>query len=139
MPGNYPTIDDPLHIKTDSYDVPWGRASAILTVEKNLISLPTFSFYGGFGGGMHWVAPVVSDKFLFDTLLNKTLELDPSTDVELQQVFAVHGLVGLSFRMPLMPIKFSFEGKYTVMPQGSYEEPSQFFSIYFILSYVIGF
>ena len=126
---NYPTIYDPFNIKTSSYKVEWARIAFLTTLEKILFSSQITELYVGLGSGLHIVAPVVSDKFLANTLIDKFMELDPSTDIKLRSSFGGHFLLGFNFKLPSIPVNFFLEGKYTIMPEGDYEEPNTFFTL----------
>ena len=128
----------PSNPSTDEYDITWTRIAVLATLEKNLFSAPTTELYGGIGGGLHMVTPVVSDKFLINTLKDKSAELDVSEDINLESKFGGHALVGFQFHPPLTPIKFKLEGKYIILPKGDYEEPNSFFTVYLGIMYSLG-
>ena len=132
---NYPTVYNPFNIKTSSYKVEWARIAFLTTLEKILFSSQITELYVGLGSGLHIVAPVVSDKFLFNTLIDKFMELDPSTDVNLKSKFGGHVIFGFQVNPLSNPIKFKLEGKYTIMPEGDYEEPNTFFTVYLGILY----
>ena len=126
---NYPVPNDPNNIKTSEYEVSWGRVAILATLKKNLLVLPTFKIYSGLGAGIHLIAPVVSDKFLVNTLADKSVELDPSADVELESRFGGQLLVGAQFSPPLSPLKFKLDAKYLLTSTGDYEEPTHFLNL----------
>ncbi len=126
---NFPLPQDPFNKETSYYDVEWARFAFQLNLRKNLFTTDFFDLYLGLGGGLHMIAPVVSDKFLMMTLKDKFDEFDPSTDVSLDTKFGGNAGLGFLIHPFSFPLKFRVEGKYTMMPAGDYEEPDAFFSI----------
>jgi len=126
---NYPTVVDPFNIKTSYYDVKWGRLAFLATLEMILYSSKTMEFFAGLGGGVHKIAPAVSDRFLINTLFDKFIELDLSTDIKLNHLFGGHALVGMELNSFWKQIKIRLVGKYSVLPDGEYEEPGKFFTV----------
>ncbi len=126
---NQPKPGDPLYKETSEYEVTWARAALLGTITKDLLPLPIFRFYAGAGGGVHLVAPVVSDKFLINTLTDKFAELDPTTDVKIDPRFGFHLVLGLAIHPPALPLNIVVEGKYSFLPRGEYEEPHRFATV----------
>jgi hypothetical protein len=132
---SFPFPNDPLNKKTSYYDVEWARFALFLTLRKTIISTKYFQLYGGLGGGLHLIAPVVSDRFLMMTLKDKFDEFDPSTDVSLSNKFGGNANMGIRIIPFAIPLKFKAEAKYTMMQKGDYEEPDSFFSVLFGIIY----
>ena len=126
---NYPTVYDPFNIKTSKYDLAWARAAILASLVKDVLSTSVGNFYVGIGGGLHVLAPVVSDKFVFDTLWDKFMELDTSTDINLIYKFGGFAIFGFQFNPFQSPIKLQLEGKYHLTSQSKYEEPDNFLSV----------
>jgi hypothetical protein len=127
---NYPTLYDPFYIKTSEYKIDWGRAAILGTVERDWQISDHFYVFGGTGGGLYILAPVVSDKFLVNTLLDKFMELDISKDIEMSYKLGAHALLGLEAVTFSDKVSFRIEGRYSFMSEGKYEEPTRFFSVF---------
>jgi len=127
---NYPTLYDPFYIKTSEYKIEWGRAAVLGTVERNWHISEHFYFLGGAGGGLYVLAPVVSDKFIVNTLYDKFMELDISKDIEMSYKFGAHILLGMEAVTFGDKVSFRVEGRYSFMSEGKYEEPTRFFSVF---------
>lgn len=140
-----PTMMNPLNQDTTRYDVPFGRVGVYLTIKKNLIAIPpilkTITIYAGVGAGAHYIAPLVSEKFIYDHLKTKAEELDAEgilkQDIAKEMVYGGHALLGLRLKLPILPIQVFGEGKLTIVPAGKYEQPSKFLSIYAGLAYML--
>lgn len=140
-----PTVLNPLNQDTTRYDVPFGRVGIYFSVKKNLIAIPpilkTITIYAGIGAGAHYIAPLVSEKFIYDHLKTKAEELDAEgvlkEDIAKEVIYGGHALLGLRLKLPLFPIQVFGEGKLTVVPAGKYEQPSKFISVYAGLAYML--
>ncbi len=127
---NYPIFNNPFYIKTSKYNIEWGRAAILGTMERNWKISDHFYAIGGAGGGLYALAPVVSDKFMVNTLRNKFMELDVSRDIEMSYKFGAHILFGLEAVTFSDKVSFRIEGRYSFMSEGKYEEPTHFFSVF---------
>ena len=140
-----PTIMNPLNQDTTKYDVPFGRLGIYVSVKKNLIAIPpilkTITLYAGIGAGAHYIAPLVSEKYIYDHLKSKAENLDAEgilkEDIAKEMVYGGHALMGLRLKLPVFPIQVFGEGKLTIVPAGKYEQPSKFFSVYAGLAYML--
>jgi len=140
-----PTVLNPLNQDTTRYDVPFGRLGIYVSVKKNLIAIPpilkTITLYAGIGAGAHYIAPLVSEKYVYDHLKTKAEELDAEgilkEDIAKEIIYGGHALLGLRLKLPIFPIQVFGEGKVTIVPAGKYEQPSRFFSIYAGLAYML--
>ncbi len=126
---NDPQLTDPLHKLVSEYDVQFIRAGLTGSAKINLLPLPVVQVYAGAGAGLHLTAPLVSDKFIMGTLMDKAAELDPSKDVKVKSRLGGHLLVGVNVHPPMFPLRFALEGKYFFLPSGDYEEPSKFANV----------
>jgi len=134
---SFPLPHDPFNKETNYYSVEWARFAFLLSLQKTVVTTDFFDFYLGVGGGLHLIAPVVSDKFLMMTLKDKFDKFDPSTDVSLEQKIGGNASLGFVVHPFSVPLKFKLEGKYTTMPPGDYEEPNSFFSVFAGIIYSI--
>ncbi|NOY78090.1 MAG: hypothetical protein GXO76_09505 [Calditrichaeota bacterium] len=140
-----PTVLNPLNQDTTRYDVPFGRVGLYVSVKKNLIAIPpilkTITLYAGLGAGAHYIAPLVSEKYIYDHLKTKAENLDAEgilkDDIAKEIIYGGHALVGLRLKVPIFPIQVFGEGKLTIVPAGKYEQPSKFFSVYAGLAYML--
>ncbi len=126
---NDPQPGDPFHKLVSEYDVKFARAGLVGSLKMNILPLPIVDLYFGGGAGIHWIAPLVSDKFLMGTLMDKAAELDPSEDVKVESRLGGHLLVGASIHPPMFPLKFALEAKYNFLQSGEYEEPDKFATV----------
>ncbi len=140
-----PNLYNPLKKDTTNYDVPFGRVGIDLTVKKNLIVFPpvlkTLAIYAGGGVGAHYIAPVVSEQYVFDKLQTAAEELNTDEifkeDIKENMVYGWHLLLGLRLKLPILPIQFFGEGKMTFVPAGKYEQPSKIPSLYAGLAFML--
>ncbi len=109
-------------------DVPWAR------IEINgifLYELPVsekFSIQTGLGGGMQIMPPVVSDKFIYETTMNKALSLDFSDDIELEYLPNAKFIARAKFKLNEI-FSISAETNYLFLFKGGkYEQPANFFT-----------
>ena len=140
-----PNLYNPFKKDTTNYDVPFGRLGVYVSIKKNLVAFPpvlhTLSIYVGGGVGAHFIAPVVSEKYVFDHL--KTAAEDLNTDEILKEdikknmVYGWHLLIGLRLKVPILPFQIFGEGKMTFVPEGKYEQPSKFPSLYAGIAYML--
>lgn len=124
-----PTIYNPFYVRTSTYKIKWGRMAIWGSLEKYWQISDRISFFADGGGGLFVLAPVVSDKFIMNTLLNKFMELDVSKDIDMSYKFG--GLASLGMEAVLLKdkIHFRIEGRYNIMLAGRYEEPTNFLSL----------
>lgn len=92
--------------------------------------------YAGFGAGLFIFAPVVSDRFIHNTLLDKFQELDFSKDIKLRYSPGGQLISGLSINPNKFPTNFKVTFRYSITTKGDYEEPYSFLSIYLNLNYI---
>ena len=127
---NEPTFTNPFYVKTSTYKIDWGRAAILGTLQRHWRISNHLSLLTGTGGGLYILAPVVSDKFLVNTLVNRLLELNVSRDIDMSYKAGLHGLLGMEVAMLAGKMGLKLEGRYSLMSKGRYEEPTRFFSIF---------
>ncbi len=140
-----PNLYNPLQSDTTHYDVPFGRLGVYVSVKKNLIVFPpilkTLAVYVGGGVGAHYIAPVVSEKYILDHLKNAAEDLNTDEilkeDIKKNMTYGWHLLVGIRLKVPILPVQVFGEGKMNFVPQGKYDQPSKFPSLYAGLAYML--
>jgi len=121
---------------TTNTQAPWLRAGLNVFVLYNLLKRKAFVFRLGGGLGLQIVAPIVTEKFLVETVENKLQTFDPTTDVDPEVLknfeLRLEADYALSERWNLCgTIEFLFVQK------GKYDEPSSFPVFKAVLSYAI--
>ena len=133
---NVPQLTDPFYIKTTNYKVPWARLGTMLSFNYVPYSLNGFDLFVGGGLGLQIFAPAVSDKFIYETLLNKLSELDTSTDIDLNYSFSQKINAGFKYRIDKTNINITFLSSYTFVNNAVYEAPSDFLGIKLLVNYL---
>lgn len=127
---NYPQPFDPFYIKTSDYKIDFARGNISINYLRNFpLSNKLKLFYGG-GPGFSITAPIVSDKFIINTLTNKLSELDFSKDIKLKYSFSAVFQSGFVYEL-FDPIGIILSVKYLMTSKGEYEEPYSFASVHF--------
>lgn len=121
----------PTDNKTEE-DVIWARIeiNPVLLYEIELNKSLAFDF--GIGGGLQIMAPVVSDKFIYETTLNKALDLDFTDEVELAYLFNGKAIARAKFKIT-SNFSLGAEANYLMVQKGDYEQPSNFFTAFVFL------
>jgi hypothetical protein len=126
---NVPQLFDPFYIKTSKYKIDFARAAASLNYIKNISLTSRLMLFVGGGPTFFITAPVVSDKFIINTLKDKFSELDLSDDIKLRYSFGAIVQSGIKFKV-FNPIDLLVTAKYFVTSKGEYEEPYSFAAIH---------
>lgn len=126
---NYPEPLDPFNIKTSIYSIDWARANLGISVISSFVKFSNIELSGGGGINYSIIAPVVSDKFLYETLRDKFVELDVSNDIKLKGSIGGHLQANLGYNIQSVNLIPSIEIKYLFTSEGRYEEPSKFFTL----------
>jgi hypothetical protein len=106
-------------------EVPWARA------EINAIVLYEIEIGGGLsvllggGGGLQIMPPIVSEKFIFETTLNKLLTFDFSDDIEMEYLPNGKAVARLKYQIT-NTFSLAAEADYLFVSAGKYEQPSSF-------------
>lgn len=122
---NVPQLFDPFYIKTSKYKIDFARAAASLIYSKYFPITSRLNLFIGGGPTFFITAPVVSDKFIINTLKDKFSELDLSDDIKLRYSFGAVVQSGIKFQL-FNPIDLLLTAKYFVTSKGEYEEPYSF-------------
>jgi hypothetical protein len=126
---NYPELLNPFNIKTSVYSIDWARANFGVSIISSFINFRNIELSGGGGINYSIIAPVVSDKFLYETLRDKFVELDVSNDIKLKGSIGGHLQANLGYNIKPLNLIPSIELKYLFTSEGRYEEPSKFFTL----------
>ena len=126
---NYPELLNPFNIKTSVYSIDWARANLGISIISSFIKFSNIELSGGGGINYSIIAPVVSDKFLYETLRDKFTELDVSKDIKLKSSIGGHLQANLGYNIKPLNLIPSIEIKYLFTSEGRYEEPSKFFTL----------
>jgi hypothetical protein len=135
------TLNPAVNKSEDSY---FGRIGAYATVRRDLIKfpplMPVAALY--FGGGVNYnlLSPVAGADLIvnsYGTNNPTTSSPDIAALVKREGVFGWHGLVGIRFKAPIVPIALRLEGKYTSTGVTTYERPASVFSAYLGTSFAL--
>ncbi len=122
---NVPQPFDPFYIKKSEYKIDFARATASLNYIRNISLTSKLKLFVGGGPVFFITAPVVSDKFIYNTLKDKISELDLSDDIKLRYSFGAVVQSGIKFKL-FNPVDLILSAKYFVTSKGEYEEPYSF-------------
>lgn len=132
---NDPQPFDPFYIKISDYNVPWARITFGSNLMKTIPLNKSINFFAGLGAGLFIMAPVVSDNFIYNTLLNKFQELDLSDDIKLRYSPGGQLISGITLNPFNLPINLKIAIKYSLTTKGEYEEPYSILSSYLNINY----
>lgn len=126
---NYPQPLDPFYIKTSKYKIDFARATLSMNYFWKFNFLRNMNILVGGGPAFFITAPVVSDKFIYDTIKDKMSELDFSSDIKIKNSLGAVIFSGMKFKL------FNHFGlmtsiKYLMTSKGKYEEPYNFIAIH---------
>ncbi len=114
--------------------LPFARVGIYPTIKINLIKLPPIihvvRVYAGAGLSFHLVTPVASPNLILDNFTTdqpKTLTVEEI--VKKNTKTGGHLLAGVKIKPPLVPIALNVEAKFSIIPEGTYDEPSKFLSL----------
>jgi len=134
---NYPQLTNPFFIKTSNYNIPWVRLGVFVNIDYNIISYRDIEFLLGGGVGLHIFSPVVSAEFLYDTLLDKLIELDVSDDIRLGVFLSQKIRAGIKYKIINSNFNISAISSYSFINNPEYEAPSNYFGIKINIGYAI--
>ncbi|MGB9703005.1 MAG: hypothetical protein ACPL1A_09850 [Candidatus Kapaibacteriota bacterium] len=126
---NYPQLNDPFYIKTSQYKIDFARGNISVNYLRNLLLSNNLKLFYGGGPGFSITAPIVSDKFIINTLTNKISELDFSKDIKLKYSLSAVLQSGIVYEL-FDPVGIILSVKYFITSKGEYEEPYSFASIH---------
>jgi hypothetical protein len=118
------TLNPAVNKSEDSY---FGRIGAYATVRRDLIKFPPLMPGAG--------ADLIVNSY--GTNNPTTSSPDIAALVKREGVFGWHGLVGIRFKAPIVPIALRLEGKYTSTGVTTYERPASVFSAYLGTSFAL--
>ena len=121
---------------SDTYSVPWVRAGLNAFVLYNWVDVNSLKINVGIGGGVQVVAPVVSDKFIEKTLVNKFETFDTSTDVDPEYLGNIKIMTEVIYSLS-KTFAIGVEGNYLMLTKGENEQPQNFAQVKtkFIISF----
>ena len=126
VPGSTPEVTEE--------EATFGRIGIYATVRKDLMSFPPIvnvvTVYAGAGLGLHLVTPVASPQLFIDELTSASEKVDIDEYVKKATKVGIHALLGVRVKPPMVPLAIDAQAKYTRMPEGDYEEPNAFPSVY---------
>lgn len=121
-----------------NHEFVFARASVDATLKYYFLEIPPavnlFKFYLAGGVGVHFITPMVSDKFLSDELksiaseTSNELTLDVEKLVESETVFGGHVGIGTMIDIPVLPISFNIDYRYTMTEENKYGDETNNFS-----------
>ena len=121
-------------IYSDNGDVTFARINVNFTVKRTFLSFPpavkVFSVYGGLGGDLQFITPVLCEKLIVENLETASEKMDAVELVKKGTKSGFHILAGVKFKPPVMPVGVDVNVKYILSSKGDYEEPGSFSSVY---------
>jgi hypothetical protein len=72
----------------------------------------------------------MSPQLVIDNLTSATETLDVDEYVKKGTKTGGHALLGIRVKPPVVPLAIDAQAKYTILPEGDYEEPQTFPSVY---------
>lgn len=119
---------------SDSGDITFARINVNFTVKRTFLSFPpavkVFSVYGGLGGDLQFITPVLCEEVILDNLTTANTEMDAVKLIEKGTKYGFHILAGIKIKPPVMPVGVDMNVKYILSSKGDYEEPGSFSSVY---------
>lgn len=126
---NYPQPFDPFYIKTSEYKVDFLRATVSLNYLKYISLTSKLKLFIGGGLGVFITAPIVSDKFIFNTLKDNHSELNLSNDIKLRYSIGAVLQIGIKYSL-FSPVDILLSAKYFITSKGEFEEPYNYAEIH---------
>ncbi len=108
-------------------DVPWARVEINADFLYEFVLGSGFSFIPGVSAGLQIMPPIVSEKFIYETTLNKILSLDFTDNVELEYLPNAKIIAKLKYYLT-ENFSLSAEANYLFIEKGKYDQPSSFFT-----------
>ncbi len=115
----------------------FARVGADLTAKYYFLNIPPVvdiaSFYVGGGCGMHFVTPIVSEKFFIKEIKKNfnqasgEVEMDIEELVEKNTVFGMHLVAGVRVKPPVIPLAVNLDYKYLFLPENDYGDDTDRF------------
>ncbi len=121
-------------IYSDNGDVSFARINVNFTVKRTFLSFPpavkVFSVYGGLGGDLQFITPVLCEDLILEKLKTAEAVMDTEELIKRGTKSGFHILAGIKIKPPVMPVGVDVNVKYILSSKGDYEEPESFSSVY---------